>query len=272
MAGHERAPVSPPAAGSRNAPPSRRQSRPAFGGVHRPLREHAEPRWSQEAPEDERGRAADRLHRPASGRLSAPNGRVFSADVCGAKAHVVFDPDLGRPVYHSVTAAAKINDITAAKEMPVEPGATYVFDLGYYDYGWWAELDAAGCRIVTRFKTQHAAERREGPAARAGTRVLSDRIGFLPRRQAKKPQESHGRRGARDRRIDGDGQMSALSHQRPRCAGRRDRRSLQAALDDRTVLPADEADAQDTQVHRALAERRARSRSPPHSSPHSICS
>ena len=36
--------------------------------------------------------------------------------------------------------------------MPIEPGATYVFDLGYYDYGWWAKLDAAGCRIVTRFK------------------------------------------------------------------------------------------------------------------------
>ena len=29
----------------------------------------------------------------------------FSADVCGAKAPVVYDPDLGRPVYHAVTAA-----------------------------------------------------------------------------------------------------------------------------------------------------------------------
>ena len=37
--------------------------------------------------------------------------------------------------------------------MPIEAGATYVFDLGYYDYAWWAELDAAGCRIVTRFKS-----------------------------------------------------------------------------------------------------------------------
>jgi len=27
-----------------------------------------------------------------------------------------------------------------------------VFDLGYYDYVWWAELDQAGCRIVTRCK------------------------------------------------------------------------------------------------------------------------
>jgi len=108
----------------------------------------------------------------------------FSADVCGAKAHVIFDPDLGRPVYHSVTAA-KINDITAAKDMPVEPGATYVFDLGYYDYGWWAALDAAGCRIVTRFKTNKPLHDATDLPLAPHTRVHSDRIGFLPRRQAK---------------------------------------------------------------------------------------
>jgi hypothetical protein len=108
----------------------------------------------------------------------------FSADVCGAKAHVIFDPDLGRPVYHSLTVA-KVNDITAAKEMPIEAGATYVFDLGYYDYEWWARLDAAGCRIVTRFKTSTPlCEAKDLPLA-PGTRVLSDRIGFLPARQAK---------------------------------------------------------------------------------------
>ena len=57
--------------------------------------------------------------------------------MCGAKAHVVYDPDLGHPVYHAVSAA-NVNDITPAKQMPIEPGATYVFDLGYYDYAWWA--------------------------------------------------------------------------------------------------------------------------------------
>ena len=35
----------------------------------------------------------------------------------------------------------------------VEAGATYVFDLGYYDYGWWAKLDDAACRLVTRLKS-----------------------------------------------------------------------------------------------------------------------
>jgi hypothetical protein len=108
----------------------------------------------------------------------------FSADVCGAKAHVVFDPDLGRPVFHSVTES-KVNDITAAKEMPIEAGATYVFDLGYYDYEWWARLHEAGCRIVTRFKTNTPlCAAKELPLSK-NSRVLSDRIGFLPKRQAK---------------------------------------------------------------------------------------
>src|ERR1700728_4740513 len=65
----------------------------------------------------------------------------FSAGVCGAKLHVIYDADADRPIYAAV-GAAKVNDITAAHDMPIEPGATYVFDLGYYDYAWWARLDA----------------------------------------------------------------------------------------------------------------------------------
>ena len=108
----------------------------------------------------------------------------FSAKACGAKVHVIYDPDADRPVYAAVTAA-RINDITAAQTMPVEAGATYVFDLGYYDYGWWAKMDAAGCRIVTRFKSNPpltiTAELKVPP----GGAILSDRIGLLPQRQAK---------------------------------------------------------------------------------------
>jgi len=55
--------------------------------------------------------------------------------------------------FSAKTCGAKVNDITAAQTMPIEAGATYVFDLGYYDYGWWAKMDAAGCRIVTRVKS-----------------------------------------------------------------------------------------------------------------------
>ena len=83
-------------------------------------------------------------------RLSEDWSR-FSAQLCGVKAHVVYDPTAGCPLYLGITPA-RVNDITAAKAMPIEAGATYVFDLGYYDYAWWAALDAASCRLVTRLK------------------------------------------------------------------------------------------------------------------------
>jgi hypothetical protein len=106
----------------------------------------------------------------------------FSTDVFGAKAHVVYDPEHGRPVYHAVTAA-NVNDISAAKAMPIEAGATYVFDLGYYDFGFWAKLDALGCRLVTRFKTNTPLNEPRDLPLPPGSTVLSDRIGFLPARQ-----------------------------------------------------------------------------------------
>ena len=111
----------------------------------------------------------------------------FSAGVCGAKMHVIYDADADRPIYASVSAA-NINDITAAKQMPVEPGATYVFDLGYYDYAWWAALDECGCRIVTRFKSNTPLHVTEELKVKPGGNILSDRIGFLPGRQAKNRQ------------------------------------------------------------------------------------
>jgi IS4 transposase len=108
----------------------------------------------------------------------------FSAGVCGAKVHVIYDADADRPIYAAVSAA-NINDITAVRHMPIEPGATYVFDLGYYDYAWWAELDAVGCRIVTRFKSNTPLDVVEELAVTEGDNILSDRIGFLPARQAR---------------------------------------------------------------------------------------
>jgi hypothetical protein len=108
---------------------------------------------------------------------------TFSAGVCGAKAHIVYDPDADQPLYLMVTAS-NVNDITAAKEMPIEPGATYVFDLGYYDFGWWATLDAAGCRIVTRLKVNTPFEMADSRPVPAGSSILSDRTGHLPKRLA----------------------------------------------------------------------------------------
>jgi len=107
----------------------------------------------------------------------------FSTGVCGAKMHVIYDPDADCPIYAAVTPA-NVNDITAAKAMPITAGATYVFDLGYYDYAWWAKLDAAGCLIVTRLKANTKLSVVTENAVAEGSNVLSDRIGHLPQRMA----------------------------------------------------------------------------------------
>lgn len=126
-----------------------------------------------------------RLIDSTSVRLSSLSCKwaTFSTGVCGAKAHVIYDPDADQPLYLMVTAS-NVNDITAAKEMPIEAGATYVFDLGYYDYGWWATLHQACCRIVTRLKTNTPFEVVEDRSVPVGSSVLSDRIGRLPKRLA----------------------------------------------------------------------------------------
>jgi hypothetical protein len=106
----------------------------------------------------------------------------FSEGVCGAKLHVIYDPHADQPIYAALSAA-NVNDITIAQAMPIEPGATYVFDLGYYDYRWWAKLDEAGCRIVTRFKKNTPLRLLKELSVPKDSSILSDRIGFLPTRQ-----------------------------------------------------------------------------------------
>jgi hypothetical protein len=108
----------------------------------------------------------------------------FSASVSGAKLHIVYNPDSACPSFAGVTPA-NVNDITVAKTIPIKPGATYVFDLGYYDYGWWAQLDAAGCRIVTRLKVNTPLAVLAHNSLPEGSLVLSDCIGHLPARQAR---------------------------------------------------------------------------------------
>ncbi len=126
-----------------------------------------------------------RLIDSTSVRLNSLSGNwaTFSTGIFGAKAHIIYDPDAAQPLYLMVTPA-NVNDITAAKEMPIEAGATYVFDLGYYDYGWWATLDQAGCRIVTRLKANTPFEIFEDRRIPPGSSILSDRTGHLPRRLA----------------------------------------------------------------------------------------
>src|SRR5258707_2255215 len=126
-----------------------------------------------------------RLIDSTSVQLSGLSGdwATFSAGGCGAKGHIIYDPDADQPLYLMVTPS-NVNDITAAQEMPIEAGATYVFDLGYYDYAWGAGFDQAGCRIVTRLKSNTPFTVVEDRPVSPGSSVLSDRTGYLPKRLA----------------------------------------------------------------------------------------
>ena len=142
----------------------------------------------------------------------------YEAHGCATKLHVVFDPGAETPVHLAVTPA-RTNDITAVKAMPIEAGRTYVFDLGYYDFGWWAELLAKDCRFVTRLKkntpTRLVAER---PVAKQGA-ILADRVVRLPERLAYARKNPCACDLARSRRLD-TGKVLSRRLQRPRGAGR----------------------------------------------------
>jgi hypothetical protein len=124
-------------------------------------------------------RLIDATHMPLSSL--SETWASYGAGSSGTKLHVVYDPNAATPVHFAVTAA-RINDITAAKAMPIEAGVTYVFDLGYYDFGWWAGLDAKGCRFVTRLKSNTPTRLLFERTVVPGGPILLDRIVRLPER------------------------------------------------------------------------------------------
>jgi hypothetical protein len=101
-----------------------------------------------------------------------------------AKVHVVYDPEARIPTFFELSGG-NCNDITIAKQvMPIAAGATYAFDLGYYDFGFWAELDANGCRFVTRLKKNTRVTLLRERPVRAGSNILFDHVVRLPERLA----------------------------------------------------------------------------------------
>lgn len=109
----------------------------------------------------------------------------FQHGHAAAKVHVVYDPQAQVPIFYEITSA-NTNDITVAKaKMPIEPGATYVFDLGYYDFGFWADLDARGCRFVTRLKANTRLTVHTEHPVPAGTNIVRDQTVTLPGRLAR---------------------------------------------------------------------------------------
>ncbi len=106
----------------------------------------------------------------------------FSRYHHGAKLHVVYDPHTNL-IMRAVVTSDAVNDVTPARAMPISPGATYVFDMAYYNFQWWAGLHAEGCRFVTRRKSRISFRSSE-PATLPRHRVaegtiLTDRRGYL---------------------------------------------------------------------------------------------
>jgi hypothetical protein len=128
------------------------------------------------------GREAVRLVDATSIRLTETVHRWAqrTAEHAGIKLHLVFDPAASLPTYFTITPA-RINDIVEAEKLPLEPGATYVMDRGYYDFAFWATLDRAGCRFVTRLKS-HSPTRLVETRPAAGETILADRVVRLSER------------------------------------------------------------------------------------------
>jgi len=96
-----------------------------------------------------------------------------SARIRGLKLHLLYDPRQSRPVWFALSSA-KVDDVVAGRAAPLQPGATYVFDKGYTDYHWWAEIIRAGAFFVTRRKRNGYA-RRLGECPAEGAAILADR-------------------------------------------------------------------------------------------------
>jgi len=64
------------------------------------------------------------------------------------------------------------------------PGATYVFDLGYYSFDWWGRLHAGGCRFVTRLKRHTQLHDVVENPAPEGPDLIAERTGRLPPKHA----------------------------------------------------------------------------------------
>ena len=98
----------------------------------------------------------------------------------GVKLHMSFDPRAERAIWFALTTE-RVNDITPAKTMPIEKGATYVFDKGYYDFSFWARLHQASCRFVTRLK-KNSPTRLVRERKAKGEGIVFDRIVHLSER------------------------------------------------------------------------------------------
>lgn len=100
------------------------------------------------------------------------NGRIR-----GMKMHVVYHPGNDVPRCVELTESI-VNDVEVGRQTELEAGATYVFDKGYYHFGWWKKINDTKAFFVTRTKSNtrlHATKFRYVRKQKGdGFRIISD--------------------------------------------------------------------------------------------------
>ena len=100
------------------------------------------------------------------------NGRIR-----GMKMHVVYHPGNDVPRCVELTEAT-INDVEVGRQTELEAGATYVFDKGYYHFGWWKKINDSKAFFVTRIKSNTRLRATKSRYVRKqkgdGFRIISD--------------------------------------------------------------------------------------------------
>jgi putative transposase len=111
-----------------------------------------------------------------------PLGKLFNwaewnGRIRGMKMHVVYHPERDCPRCVEITSST-VNDVEIGRQTELEAGATYVFDKGYYHFGWWKKINAANAFFVTRAKVNtrlRAKKRRLVTEAQGdGFKILDD--------------------------------------------------------------------------------------------------
>lgn len=90
----------------------------------------------------------------------------------GLKLHMGYDPRAEVADWVEISSP-KLSDIAAARDVSIVPGAVYVFDKAYLDYGWWHTINEAGATFVTRLKS-NSKRRDVRPRLVEGEAILED--------------------------------------------------------------------------------------------------
>lgn len=95
------------------------------------------------------------------------------------KLHLLLDHDGYLPQFAVITDGLR-SDLSVGMSMPFEPGATVVFDRGYYRFGWWLSLTRRHVFFVGRLKENaRFTVLRQNPVA-PGTAIRKDEVIVAP--------------------------------------------------------------------------------------------